>query len=248
MGTNYLFNPFIRKYEQLQIPLVENIYEDKHFSTFYQSFSKAYDQNVDVSFYKSHLSTQDKVLEIGTGDGRVFIPLYEAGIDIYGIEPYPQMLASMDLKYLEYIFPIGLETIETIHVKEFTKIIIPATTISLFSFEEFEQFLMKVRELLAEGGAIIFDCLNDNFLNSQGGRLQMKVLGNDTYYFANKIVDNKILLNILVNYDNEQKLGYSIKYLYTFEKLSLLAEQHRYSIQRLEEDDYVYFVEMRKNE
>ncbi|MGQ0516333.1 hypothetical protein ACT453_35895, partial [Bacillus sp. D-CC] len=45
-----------------------------------------------------------------------------------------------DTSYRDKIFNIGIEDLDTIKGIKFTKIIIPATTVSLFSEEQFKSF------------------------------------------------------------------------------------------------------------
>lgn len=134
MHSHYLFGPFYRKYTQ-GVPVTNNIYADPLFAKFYNETIDYGSQFSDIDFYRRCLKQDDIILEIGTGNGRVFNVLINENFNIYGIEPEIEMIQYIYKQYKNRIFITGIEHLSCLNGLKFSKVIIPATTISLFSKE-----------------------------------------------------------------------------------------------------------------
>ena len=87
----------------------DDIYSDTHFADFYnRSINEKFEIN-DLDFYREKINNDDVVLEIGSGNGRVFNVLSREGVNIYGIEPQLEMIKYIDTSYKDKIFNIGIE-------------------------------------------------------------------------------------------------------------------------------------------
>ncbi|MGC6627623.1 hypothetical protein ACP0FP_25480, partial [Escherichia coli] len=78
-----------------EIDIINNIYQEVEFAQYYEAVA-CESISGDIEYYLDMLSKNDRVLEIGTGNGRVLKPLLAHGIDIYGIEPEQAMLEFLN--------------------------------------------------------------------------------------------------------------------------------------------------------
>ena len=63
----------------------DDIYSDTDFADFYnRSINEKFEIN-DLDFYREKINNDDVVLEIGSGNGRVFNVLSREGVNIYGL-------------------------------------------------------------------------------------------------------------------------------------------------------------------
>ena len=67
------------------------------------------------------------------------------------------------MRDVKRIYKLTLQEIEKFPLKDIEVIIIPATSVSLFSHEEFFDFLKKVKETQPNIKKIIFDFLKEEF-------------------------------------------------------------------------------------
>lgn len=221
------FGPFKSKYEK-GIYFVEDIYDDEDFSGFYQSLECGFYDN---NFYENTLERDGKVLEIGSGTGRIIRYLTKKGFDIYGIEPSEKMRSFIEEEYKDKIFPFGLEDIEKISGIRFKSIIIPATTVSLFKFDVFEKFLIDLKKILEPNAKIYFDFLDEEYVNELHKKIKtMKYKGN-TVYLGNHIKGNSLIFNIYINIENYEKLGISKKNIYSRELIKSICEKIGYNVE-----------------
>ncbi|OYS79652.1 hypothetical protein CBG04_11555, partial [Limosilactobacillus reuteri] len=85
--NNLIYPPFQSKAKYLTI--VKDLYQDKDFAEYYNTITSLNEFNSfndDYIYYASNLSKSSKVLEIGSGNGRIFNQLYEDNYDAYGLE------------------------------------------------------------------------------------------------------------------------------------------------------------------
>jgi len=116
-------------------------------------------------------NSNDDVLELACGTGRVFIPMAKAGINIWGIDNSREMLKIAD-KNIKELSP---EVKNRIHIsygdmknfdlaKKFGLIIIPFNSFLLLTKkEEQESCLECVYNHLKDGGLFIVDIYSPNF-------------------------------------------------------------------------------------
>ncbi|MCU5725451.1 hypothetical protein OCF66_10625, partial [Bacillus toyonensis] len=152
-------------------------------------------------------------------------------------------------EYKSKIFNIKIQELDKLVDKEllFSKIIIPATTISLFSHEDFEDFLKKSESILDLKGSIIFDFINPQYLDSINGKINLMNYKESKYYFSNYIEYPFFILNVFLQQESLKKLGYSIKHLYSIDYLNNLCNKYNYSLDVIFKNDTYLMVEMKKN-
>ncbi|HDX9652459.1 TPA: hypothetical protein ROY23_002922 [Bacillus wiedmannii] len=244
MHSKYIFGPFLRKVKKGNVEVTDNIYSDLHFAEFYnQSINEKFEIN-DIDFYKEKINKDDVVLEIGSGNGRIFNVLSTDGFNIYGIEPQLEMTKYIDTDYRDKIFNIGIENLETIKDIKFTKIIIPATTVSLFSEEQFKSFLIKAKGILDIHGSIIFDFLNPSSVKENRGEVLNFRTADSVFFISNDIIENEYVLNIYMEENGVKKVGYSVKYLHTLDYFKTVSKKLNYKFKILYNGEKIYFLEL----
>lgn len=116
----------------------------------------------DVDFYRSRLVDYGgPVLEAGVGNGRVMVPLLQAGLPVAGFDASPQMLACCHQNLARHglIAPVWLDRFETFAAPTGQgAIILPAGTFQLMTSDaSVSCFLERARAVLRPGGLLIFD-------------------------------------------------------------------------------------------
>jgi len=116
----------------------------------------------DVEYYTRHLAgTTGRILEVGSGTGRILIRLLQAGLDVEGLEHSPDMIAVCRANCQERgLDPVLHEGDMTIFVSEraYETIIAPAGVInSLDGREDTMRALDCFRRSLIPGGRLIVD-------------------------------------------------------------------------------------------
>lgn len=238
--NNLIYPPFQSKAKYLTI--VKDLYQDKDFAAYYNTITSLNEFNSfndDYIYYASNLSKSSKVLEIGSGNGRIFNQLYEDNYDVYGLEPSLDMTA--------YIKPMAQSRILHMTLQEFSlnpkisnldAVIIPATSISLVSTTDFEKFL-KALIKTPTFTTIIFDFLKPNFFLKSDHKVTNVKVKNNTYYNVNFLHDDSVIFNIIST--KHHKLGISQKFIYSLEyfenlfkeldgKLEVLKDTSNYSM------------------
>lgn len=201
-----------------------DLYNSEKFAKYYHdSINGDKDFFEDISFYQSIFTDKSNVLEIGSGTGRVLIPLIDHNINIFGIEPSIEMANFIPIEYKKRLFCIGIEELKRLRkFKSYLDaIIIPATSISVFPHEVFEQFLSDALSLLKPGGKIYFDYIKTDHFKQLDNIVNTVVNNSSKYYMTNFIVDKKIIFNITDKLD----FAVGIKYLYSNEYVSSVAEK-----------------------
>lgn len=139
------------------------------FSSYSQLAAEVYDLDKpvghsfgDVEYYRERLSgIKGRILEPGTGSGRIYIPLLEDGLRIEGIDTSPVMLESCKRRCEERgLSPVLLEMsmCELKLPRSYEAIIIPAGTFLLIEDRKSSILaLKKFHEHLAPDGRLILD-------------------------------------------------------------------------------------------
>ncbi|EKF17228.1 class I SAM-dependent methyltransferase [Nitratireductor pacificus] len=116
----------------------------------------------DIAFYTERLSGCDgPVLEPAVGNGRIFIPLLEAGIDMRGFDASPEMIAHCrkECALRGLPAPVDLQRFETFsYAERFAAVIVPAGSFQLVTDPETAcAVLRRFHEALRPGGRLIVD-------------------------------------------------------------------------------------------
>lgn len=127
-------------------------------------YDVVYDKLLDKSGFNFYLNeirnTKGKILEVGVGTGRIFVPALSEGADVYGIDQSVFMLNKLKEKLSEKdLSRISLQDVREFSLKEkFELIIAPFRVFGhLFSPEDQIKALNKISEHLEDQGRFIFD-------------------------------------------------------------------------------------------
>jgi SAM-dependent methyltransferase len=125
----------------------------------------------DEAFYAAEaLKAGSPVLELGTGTGRIAIPIAEKGVQITGLDLSPSML-EVFRKKLPGLAPEVRERIELVRGdmrdfnlgKPFNLVMIPYRAFGyMYTVEDQVQALTNIREHLVEGGRLVFNMFDPN--------------------------------------------------------------------------------------
>lgn len=222
MPNDLIHKKFQRRSNQLEI--VDNLYDDATFSEYYRL---VIDQDSllenDLDIYKRYFDKTVSVLEIGSGTGRIFNHLFQEGYDIYGIEPSAEMSKYIDENGRDRVYPLTLQEAEYLPKRDIEVIIIPATSVSLFSLSDLERFLEYVKQQQPSIKRIIFDFLKEDFFINSMDIIQSHTLGLGKFYYVNffDTSGERIVYNLV----NSEKLGISVKYAYSHASVQTLFEK-----------------------
>jgi SAM-dependent methyltransferase len=105
------------------------------------------------------------VLEYGCGNGRITLPLARSGVTVYGVDLSAPMLADLRLRLKEEDEGAQARVrtkrgdMRAVKLRErFDLVIVPFNALlHLYSREDVERFLARVREHLAPGGTFVCD-------------------------------------------------------------------------------------------
>ncbi|MGX1373462.1 SAM-dependent methyltransferase [Priestia megaterium] len=249
MLNERLFGPYKKKVNTNNISLVDDFYSDQDFVDFYNQALKN-DSYKDLDIFKANLSFNDTILEIGSGSGRIFNTLSKTGYNLYGIEPSLEMNKYILDEYKHKIFNTKVQHLDELINKKllFSKILIPATTVSLFSHQDFEVFIEKSASLLSPNGSLIFDFIDPQYLASIDKKINILNYKDSKYYFSNYIKYPFFILNVFMQNESVSKLSYSTKHLYSLEYLEELCRLNNYILNVIYKDNMYVMVEMKRNE
>jgi len=130
-------------------------------------YDKAYaSRRNDVEYYVARaLDSGGPVLEYGVGNGRVALELARVGIDVTGIDASRPMLEDFRKRLKKE--PSAIQKRVTLRLgdmrqlrlnRRFPLVIAPFNVVlHLYSRDDVEQFLARVRQHLGPGGAFVFD-------------------------------------------------------------------------------------------
>ncbi|MFC4306468.1 class I SAM-dependent methyltransferase [Cohnella boryungensis] len=181
----------------------------------------------DVEFYLKRLSSlKGKVLEVGCGSGRVLIPLYQAGINIDGLDNSEAMLESCRRRCdaLELNIDLYLDEMNSFSIPcKYEAIIIPGGSFQLV--EGRNQAISALKHLysyLIPGGTLMIDLFVPTDLNANDCTTKTwKTPSNEVIVLE----DKRIELNLL-----EQKTVSLLKYEKWKDGVSIQTELQRLSI------------------
>ncbi|WP_139976238.1 MULTISPECIES: class I SAM-dependent methyltransferase [Brucella/Ochrobactrum group] len=138
----------------------------------------------DVELYRDLLDgTSGPILEPAVGNGRMLVPLLEAGFDVYGFDTSPEMLA-----YCETACKIrGLNAnlsqqsfLDFTFASMFSAVIVPAGSIQLVTdTKEALAVLRRFHDALSVGGRLILDLDSLRWLSAPAGTVRHWKDGDD---------------------------------------------------------------------
>lgn len=114
-----------------------------------------------VSFLSTMLEgTGGRLLELGSGTGRLLVPLAERGLDVQGIELSPEMVARMHEKPGGEAIPVLVGDMASFQLPERFDVVLLAynTLFSIVSQERQVECLRAAAEHLAPGGKLVIEC------------------------------------------------------------------------------------------
>lgn len=210
MDNRLIYKKFLSHSKKVKI--VENLYLDEEFAEYYKSIS---DEDIilnnDLPLYEKILKKSNNILEIGSGTGRVFNYLFLKGYNIHGLEPSKEMSDYILEEAKDRIYNLTFQEIDKLPLDDIETIIIPATSISLFSQGDFEIFLYKIMNNQTKLKNIFFDFMEENFFLEFSEKISKKKIKQEKYYSVNffDTYNRRIIYNVM----NSKKLGVSIKYI-----------------------------------
>lgn len=232
-----------------EIDIINNIYQEVEFAQYYEAVA-CESISGDIEYYLDMLSKNDRVLEIGTGNGRVLKPLLAHGIDIYGIELEQAMLEFLNEEEKSRVYIGGIEKLTQFnHTSKYSYIIIPATSVSLFDEQIFSNFLSEAKKVLNSKGKIIFDFINPGQIKKLDGVVSIDKISDQLFMSGNFVQGKKFIYNIYTKTaKGSRKLGYSIKNIYTIDQVNHLGEQLGYTSRIIKKQPDYIMMEVQKNE
>ncbi|EOD7884953.1 hypothetical protein ACUW92_002396 [Staphylococcus epidermidis] len=215
---------------------ISNLYENPIFADFYDSTTTKSEFYNDVEFYKTVLESNKKNIELACGSGRVLKSLIDSNINIIGIESEKTMINKVEEKYHKYIFNEDIFNYEKLQqvYKNIDNIIIPATSISLFSKDSLIRLLKTLKHLNPNNKfKIYFDLINLNTILTDRPIKYLNEAG--TFYCFNFFTDHKVIYN---NFHKESNtIGISFKYDYSYNDLLELFNSLSYSLKIVKQHD-----------
>lgn len=123
------------------------------------------DRTEDVEFYVALAKERGPVLEYGCGEGRITLPIARTGESITGVDWSQPMLDGMrarlakEPKEVQKRVTLRHGDMRALHLKRKFPLVVCTfnTFLHLYTREDVERFLARVRAHLAPGGAFVFD-------------------------------------------------------------------------------------------
>ncbi|MBO0473846.1 class I SAM-dependent methyltransferase [Enterococcus ureasiticus] len=248
MYETLFFGTFKSKLKE-EIEITNNIYQEPVFASYYEAIAQE-NMNGDLDYYLTSFDENDRILEIGTGNGRILKPLLKQGIEIYGIEPEEEMLTFLNEEEKSCVFVGGIEDIQYFeHSEKYTHIIIPATSVSLFDEQFFSTFLKNAKQLLTSKGKILFDFLSPECIAELHEKVSVEKINDQLFMSGNFVKEKQFIYNIYTKTTvGERKLGYSIKNIYSVEQVNQLCETFGYTAHVLRCNKGYVMMEVVNNE
>ena len=194
---------------------ISNLYENPIFADFYDSTTTKSEFYNDIEVLKS---------------------LIDSNINIIGIESEKTMINKVEEKYHKYIFNEDIFNYEKLQqvYKNIDNIIIPATSISLFSKDSLIRLLKTLKHLNPNNKfKIYFDLINLNTILTDRPIKYLNEAG--TFYCFNFFTDHKVIYN---NFHKESNtIGISFKYDYSYNDLLELFNSLSYSLKIVKQHD-----------
>ncbi len=138
----------------------------------------------DVELYRDLLAgVTGPILEPAVGNGRMLVPLLEAGFEVYGFDTSPEMLAYCETACMERGLKANLNKqsfSDFKYAKLFSAVIIPAGSIQLVSgIKEAVVILRRLYDALEKGGRLILDLDSIRWLSAPAGVMRRWQDGDD---------------------------------------------------------------------
>lgn len=211
-NINYLSNQLKKKINN-NTQIVQ-LYSDELFSKYYDNISgKGKSLQRDIIFYKNNINPNKLTLEIASGNGRVISSLLDENFNVKGIEKEATMIEQMEYKYRSHIYQNDVFEFDKLNkiYSQADYIIIPATSISLFSAQDIELFIQNLINL-NKSFVLMFDFIDIESLINEKPKKEKNELG--TFYIQNfKVKQNDIEVIVYNIFHKESnKLGYSVKF------------------------------------
>jgi SAM-dependent methyltransferase len=183
----------------------------RNLARFYDTIYHQLRDSVDTRFFIDQAKkARGKVLEVGTGTGRLFTSLLETGADVYGIDVSDSMLDILKGKLSpEEQFRVSNQNIIDFHFDFKFNLIMAPFRVMMHLTEKEEQLraLENVRDHLEENGIFIFDVFIpdpaqlikgvDNYMDFEGdyeaGR-KIRRFVTTIPDLVNQVIDVKFLL------------------------------------------------------
>ncbi|EGQ3409287.1 class I SAM-dependent methyltransferase [Staphylococcus pseudintermedius] len=231
METDLFYGPFKNKYTESII--VEDIYSDSTFYNYYDRMISNYREDIDN--YVENIKMFERILEIGSGSGRTFKPIYDLGFDIYGLEPSLPLVNLLEDKYKNKILLCKFEEIPYQQISlKFDVFIMTATTISLFDLHQINELIDNMKLIGKNNFKFMFDTIKET--NNKYFELNFNQLENgDKIFYQNFIIGDRFVFNIYSN--KYKKLGYSVKYIHSFKDLYKLFESKNMKLTTIYTDE-----------
>lgn len=226
--------------------IIDNIYEDKEFADYYEKLSEL-DKNSDIFIYEKYLNPIDVTLEIGSGNGRVFTPLFNNNYNIYGIEPSKEMIKYIPNNAQNRIYNLQLQHIKEIDLKNINNVIIPGTSISLFSYDEIDDLFKYLRGYQSKIKTILFDFLPTSYFINSDRKIMTMTINGIKYYTVNFFSEDRkrVFFNI-IKYEKQfnnkvRKIGISKKNLYSEENIKAIFQKYNVHYNLISKNkDYIF--------
>lgn len=191
----------------------------------YEHASKFYDRSMygqitieEINFYYQALAGCNTVLEIGSGTGRLSLPLLKKGISLYGIDASPAMLRVLVTKLLDrhknrFILSSALDTPYPAEDGSFDAIIIPFSSFSSIHGDAWDAIennsvLKEFHRLLSSQGRVL---INNRQLESVP---------------KSKVTGDRYLLETRPHFNGDREnIQENVYYCYNFSPSHLLPNQ-----------------------
>ncbi|MEU6237764.1 class I SAM-dependent methyltransferase [Kitasatospora sp. NPDC047058] len=153
------------------LPASDPVAYGENVGDFYDMLYPAHEVPDVVAFVRGHVAEGARIVEFGTGTGRVAVPLAEHGYEVHGMDASPAMLDILKSKD-----PAGLVTV---HTADFTRdvvgrdfdlcLLVNNTLFMMPSQDEQRTVLRRAAEHVAPGGLLVVECYEPTFFHALTG-------------------------------------------------------------------------------
>lgn len=172
----------------------------------------------ELNFYLSYAEKKQKIFEPLCGSGRFFLPFFNQGYDIKGIDLSAEMLAKLTQKASNaQVFHSSIEDYKS--KGKFDYIFISSGSVSLFTdMNVCQDILRKMYNLLNKGGKFVFavDTIANIYPNDNKYEVRVRVKTKDGF---------DLVLKTKNTYDSRNKIQYSPSIYELFDKGRLLQSE-----------------------
>lgn len=241
-------NKFIHhKIEKLmsECTKIRNVYEDIELVKYYNDISNQANDSSDISYYLSKLDKDNFIVELASGSGRVLKKLIDEGFNVHGIEYMQEMIRVMPTQYEKYVTQSDILDFKRLSLiyKHVDSLILPATSITLFSLDTFDNFLKNIITLNKDFN-IILDFYEINDLITENP--QKNITEEGPFYDINFKANDKFIYNIY--HKNLDILGISIKYDHSLHNIVDIMKKNGMQVETVCLNNNYYMIEGKYNE